>query len=128
MELRLGPETEKQIDQLYSTLEESLIHLRRVREHLWEEIVAGRDGVAVVARVAILLLHRAKERGTPEMFPLHFPEHPLQHVPPLPYIRPHWHGLSMTHPSCLYRYDHGRFDDRFGAGQGRMLYERLLFR
>ena len=40
MELQLGPETEKQVDQLYSTLEESLIHLRRVREHLWEEIRA----------------------------------------------------------------------------------------
>lgn len=38
MELQLGPDTERQIDQLYSTLEESLIHLRRVREHLWEEI------------------------------------------------------------------------------------------
>jgi len=38
MELKLGPETEKQIDHLYSTLEESLIHLKRVREHIWEEI------------------------------------------------------------------------------------------
>jgi len=38
MELKLGPETENQIDYLYSTLEESLIHLRRVREHLWQEI------------------------------------------------------------------------------------------
>jgi len=46
MELQLGPETEKQVDQLYSTLEESLIHLRRVREHLWEEIraIKGIDG------------------------------------------------------------------------------------
>jgi hypothetical protein len=38
MELKLGPETESQIDHLYSTLEESLIHLRRVRENLWQEI------------------------------------------------------------------------------------------
>ena len=38
MELKLGPETENQIDHLYTTLEESLIHLRRVREHLWQEI------------------------------------------------------------------------------------------
>ena len=38
MEFELGPETEKQIDHLYSTLEESMVHLRKVRENLWEEI------------------------------------------------------------------------------------------
>jgi|GEM_PF-4035514 hypothetical protein len=38
MELKLGPETEEQIDFLYSTLEESLVHLKNVREYIWEEI------------------------------------------------------------------------------------------
>ena len=40
MEFELGPETERQIDHLYSTLEESMMHLKKVRENLWKEIKA----------------------------------------------------------------------------------------